>query len=178
MNKEGARLEWMLRFHLMEVSLWNHGFKYTWMDRFRNKYKYVCIHGLQCTCGCGLIAQLWTTLCDPWTVACQASCPWDSPGKNTGVGGHFLLRGILPTQASKLGLLLGRWILDWATTEPHSMHTSIILNCINANFLVSIITVPWFCHIANIKVNNWNKYGTLRFLWNFSLSVKLRYTKG
>ena len=25
-------------------------------------------------------------------------CPWNSPGKNTGVGCHFLLQGILPTQ--------------------------------------------------------------------------------
>ena len=25
-------------------------------------------------------------------------CPWDSPGKNTGVGCHALLRGIFPTQ--------------------------------------------------------------------------------
>ena len=25
-------------------------------------------------------------------------CPWDSPGKNTGVGCHFLLQGILLTQ--------------------------------------------------------------------------------
>ena len=25
-------------------------------------------------------------------------CPWDSPGKNTGVGCHFLLQGILRTQ--------------------------------------------------------------------------------
>ena len=25
-------------------------------------------------------------------------CPWDSPGKNTGVGCHFLLQGIFPTQ--------------------------------------------------------------------------------
>ena len=24
-------------------------------------------------------------------------CPWDSPGKNTGVGCHFLLQGIFPT---------------------------------------------------------------------------------
>ena len=24
-------------------------------------------------------------------------CPWDSPGKNTGVGGHALLQGIFPT---------------------------------------------------------------------------------
>ena len=27
----------------------------------------------------------------PWTLACQAPCPWDYPGKNTGVGCHFLL---------------------------------------------------------------------------------------
>ena len=25
-------------------------------------------------------------------------CPWDSPGKNTGVGCHFLLQGIFPAQ--------------------------------------------------------------------------------
>ena len=25
-------------------------------------------------------------------------CPWDFPGKNTGVGCHFLLQGIFPTQ--------------------------------------------------------------------------------
>ena len=31
-------------------------------------------------------------------------CPWDSPGKNTGVGCHFLLRGIFPTQGLKLSL--------------------------------------------------------------------------
>ena len=28
-------------------------------------------------------------------------CPWDSPGKNTGVGCHALLYGIFPTQGSK-----------------------------------------------------------------------------
>ena len=27
-------------------------------------------------------------------------CPLDSPGKNTGVGHHFLLQGIFPTQGS------------------------------------------------------------------------------
>ena len=27
-------------------------------------------------------------------------CPWDSPGKNTGVGSHFLFQGILLTQGS------------------------------------------------------------------------------
>ena len=32
-------------------------------------------------------------------------CPWDSPGRNTGVGCHFLLQGIFPTQGSSLRLL-------------------------------------------------------------------------
>ena len=29
-------------------------------------------------------------------------CPWDFPGKNTGMGHHFLLQGIFPTQGSNL----------------------------------------------------------------------------
>ena len=33
------------------------------------------------------------------------SCPWDSPGKDTGVGCHALLQGIFQTQGSKLHLL-------------------------------------------------------------------------
>ena len=32
-------------------------------------------------------------------------CPWDSPGKNTGVGCHFLLQGIFLTQGSNPSLL-------------------------------------------------------------------------
>ena len=38
-------------------------------------------------------------------------CPWNSPGKNTGVGSHCLLQGIFPTQRSNPGLLHSRPIL-------------------------------------------------------------------
>ena len=31
--------------------------------------------------------------------------PWNSPGKNTGVGCHALLQGVLPTQGPNLSLL-------------------------------------------------------------------------
>ena len=37
-------------------------------------------------------------------------CPWDSPGKNTGVGFHSLLQGISLTQGSNPGLLHCRQI--------------------------------------------------------------------
>ena len=50
-------------------------------------------------------------------------CPWDSPGKNTGVRCHALLQGIFHTQGSNPHLLcpcLGRQILDHCTTwEVH-----------------------------------------------------------
>ena len=36
---------------------------------------------------------------------------WNSPGKNTGVGCHFLLQGILPTQRANPGILHCRQIL-------------------------------------------------------------------
>ena len=38
-------------------------------------------------------------------------CPWDFPGKNTGVGSCSLLQGIFPTQGSNRGLLHCRQIL-------------------------------------------------------------------
>ena len=37
-------------------------------------------------------------------------CPWDSPGKNTGVDYHALLQGIFPTQGYYLSCV-GRWVL-------------------------------------------------------------------
>jgi len=46
----------------------------------------------------------------PWTVAHQAPLSMDSPGKDTGVGCHFLLEGIFLTQGSNLHLFC---LLHW-----------------------------------------------------------------
>ena len=46
-------------------------------------------------------------------------CPWDSPGKNTGVGCHALLQGIFLTQGWNLCLLcLLPWQAGSLSTEP------------------------------------------------------------
>ena len=45
------------------------------------------------------------------TIAHRLLCPWDSLGKNTGVGSHSLLQGIFFTQGSNPGLLHCRQIL-------------------------------------------------------------------
>ena len=38
-------------------------------------------------------------------------CPWNSPGKNTGMSSLSVLQGIFPSQGSNLGLPHCRWIL-------------------------------------------------------------------
>ena len=53
-----------------------------------------------------LVAQSCPTLCDDVQYS-----PWNSPGKNTGMGCHALLQGIFPTQGSNPGLPHCRWIL-------------------------------------------------------------------
>ena len=54
----------------------------------------------------GLVARSCLTLVPPWTLALQAVSPWDSPGKNTEVGCHFILQGLFLTQGLNLCLLL------------------------------------------------------------------------
>ena len=70
------------------------------------------------------LVQLFATW---WTVACKVPLSWHFPGKNTGVGCHFLLQGIFPNRGSNPPLL---WFLhrqmdflfvfhNWATCKGH-----------------------------------------------------------
>ena len=63
-------------------------------------------------CACS-VPQLSLTLCDPMDRGARLLCPWDSLGKNTGVGCHALLQGIFLTQGLNLCLLcLFHWQAD------------------------------------------------------------------
>ena len=62
----------------------------------------------QCVCS---TPQSCPTHCDP-----RLLCPWDSLGKNTGVGCHVLLQGIFPTQGWNLCLL--RFLHQQADSLP------------------------------------------------------------
>ena len=45
-------------------------------------------------------------------------CPWNVPGKNTGMDDHFLLQGIFTTQGSYLLLISPALASGFSTTEP------------------------------------------------------------
>ena len=88
---------------------WTHQCQFTINGGKKNTYKgttqrqvggRMIVHSLcpckgQSFCHVQLIATLWTV---------QVLRPWDSPGKNTGVGSHPLLQGIFPTQGLNSGL--------------------------------------------------------------------------
>ena len=61
----------------------------------------------ECMLNCLSHVQLFVT---PWTVAARLLCPWDSLGKNTGVGCRVLLHRIFPTQGSNLCALI-TWLI-------------------------------------------------------------------
>ena len=52
------------------------------------------------------------TFCDPGLESTRLCCPWDSLGKNTGMGCHFLLQWIFPTQGSN------PYLLHWTGALP------------------------------------------------------------
>ena len=64
-------------------------------DNHQNEGVEIDIHTMGAVC---LVTQLCLTLCDPMDCSLlDSSVHGDSPGKNTGVGYHFLLQGIFPT---------------------------------------------------------------------------------
>ena len=69
-------------------------------------------------CVCSVVSSSFLT---PWTIACQPPLSMGLSSKNIGVGYHFLLQGIFPTQESNPCLLrLLHWqaiLHHWATWE-------------------------------------------------------------
>ena len=99
-------------------------------------------------CVCSVV-QSSLTVCDPINRSPpRLLCLWDSPGKNTGVGCHFLLQGIFPTQGSNpslLSLLHCRCILyHWAIGASSSYYYYYYLRSLKLSFLICKIGLVWW----------------------------------
>ena len=82
-----------------------------------------------CTCVCSVASVMSHGLQPP-----RLLCPWDSPGKDTGVGCHALLQGIFPTQGSNMHLL--HWQAD--SLSLHHLET-LLSTRLYSNFSYSLI---------------------------------------
>ena len=90
---------------------------------------YTCLHVCVCVSGCVFSHSIMSN--SLWSHGLQPTrllCPWDFPGKNTGVGCHFLLQGTFSTQGSNLHLLclLHCWqiLYHWATGSQRTVENS------------------------------------------------------
>ena len=84
-------------------------------------------------------------------------CPWDSPGKNTGVGCHALLQGIFMTQGLNPHLLqLLHWQADSLSLAPPGKPYRF-----KAIPLKS--PMPWFIELKQITLKFICNLGTLEF---------------
>ena len=79
-----------------------------------------------------LVTPSRSTFCYPMDYSPPGSRPWNSPGKNTGVGCHSFLHGVFPTQGSNPGLLHCRQIIY------HLNH----LGRLSAKIIPSVLSTP------------------------------------
>ena len=84
----------------LDAQLLLYFFKGKWMQNYQVT---LCV----CINGSAVSESLWLHGLQPTRLL----HPWDSPGKNPGVGCHLLLQGISLAQGSNLGLLHCRQIL-------------------------------------------------------------------
>ena len=79
------------------------------LSSLRGRKAESCGSRLVSKAACAKLPQSRPTLCHPMDHNPPGSCPWDYPGKTTGVGYHAHRQGIFPTQGSntRLSHLLG-----------------------------------------------------------------------
>ena len=114
------------------------------------------------------VIQSCPTLCNPMELA-SLLCPWNSPGKNTGLGCHSFLQGIFLTQGSNRGLLHCRQILyhlshqgiygSWETPSPKTAHVGWEIACIIKQF---ILLLKVYLYLSRYDMG---KHNINYFLW-------------
>ena len=91
-----------------------------------------------CVCACHSVVPDSLRPHGPYLT--RLLCPWGSPGKNTRVGGHELLRGIFPTRGLNSGLLQCRRV-------PHHLSHKVTMRVLSpASFAPHVpVSSAWPC---------------------------------
>ena len=105
----------------------------------------------------------------PWS---GSSVTWDPPGKNSGVGCHFLLQGIFPILESNPGLLHCRQILyllshlgsPRTVLSPHKSPMLQIMSSPIYRLGKSFGRVKWFAYICSPRCS-WGPMKYIRTSW-------------
>ena len=111
---------------ILELAFWkkeNNSVSHHWSgffliaNLFKNLNNWIIINTCTPACLCVCVCVCVTCSVVSSSQPTRLLCPWDSPGKNTGVGSYPLLQGIFLTQGSNLGLLHCRQILYYLSHQ-------------------------------------------------------------
>ena len=106
---------------------------------------YICVClGLSVMSDCLWSHGLWST---------RFLCPWNSPGKKTGVSCHFLLQGIFPTQGSNRGLPYCRQTLYHLSYQESPHYTILYIFFKFLCLLKDNCFTEFRCFLSNFNMN-------------------------
>ena len=130
----------------------------------------VCVH----TCLCSVVLE---SLRSHRLKLTRLLCPWSFPGKDTGVGCHFLLQGIFPTQGSKLHLLC---LLHWQADSLPLNHLE-NLYCYQtikkslSHYSMKLCFLVYFFKILSLIKNRKFRCFTSKYFYSCKLAVNLKH---
>ena len=112
------------------------------------------LHSKHFSCCACVLSHLAT----PWTVAGQTPCPWNFPGKNTGVGCHSYSRGCISCIGSQDSLPLSHLGCPFFLLLFYEKLMSVF-------YVADIHAVP-SAHQVVLNINWLHAYTDLRVNWN------------
>ena len=101
-----------------------------------------------------MCAQSCQTLPDFMDCMSRLLCAWDSLGKNTGVGCHFLLQGISLTHGSNPCLLHLHWQVDFLPVKPPGKPLHVVAVQFSCSQSCPILCDPMDCSTPGFPVHH------------------------
>ena len=101
----------------------------------------------------------------PWTEPIRLLGPWEFPGKSTGVGCHFLLQGIFPTQGASQPQKILLWFMSKSVLSLFSSR-NFITSGLTLRSLIWVYLCIW-CQINPFLYLHYVALGLVSLLHDF-----------
>ena len=122
-------------------------------------WRFMLVHMRLCAQLLSRVQLLWPHGLEPASLL----CPWDLPGKNTGVGCHFLFQGIFLTQGSNPSLLCP--LHRQADSLPMSHLGNPLVYIILVNSFLPLYSIPLHEKYHSIFPFQWGLFPSCLFFF-------------
>ena len=121
---------------------------------------YVYIH--LCTCVCVQSLRHIQLFAIYGLQPARLLCPWDSPGKNTGVGCHFLFQGVFPTPGIEPESPAGRFLTIAPFGKPKYIHICVCVHTHVCHTMLNRFSYVQLCKPMGCRLPGSSVHGILQ----------------